>query len=404
MNKLLAPQHKLGKKGLLLLIFFLNMTGPMSVDLYLSGLPQMILDFNTTESILNYTLIGFFVSFAVGMLFIGPVSDKVGRKPVLLTGILVYGLASMLCSFAKTVDALIVFRVLQALGAGGMISVSTAMVKDSFTHEERPRIIALLQMLGVFAPTVAPLIGAQIIAYYSWHVTFNVLAFFALVSFVIALFLTETLAAENRLKENVFRSILSLKQILGYKPFMVFLLAMGGPSIVYMTFLSLSSYIYIDWFKLNGTQYSLFFAVNSLLLLLGPRVYLALRNQLTPSQIIKISFAGILISGFLLLTIGKHSPYLFLIAFAPVTFSNSFLRSFASAILLGQDNMNSGGAASIINFSNTSLGAIGMMLGTIPLGNNIQRLAAVVLIAMVFSVGLWMHFVKKQYALRGLEN
>ncbi|UYW01702.1 Bcr/CflA family efflux MFS transporter [Flavobacterium agricola] len=402
MNELLAPQPKLGKKGLLTLIFFLNMTGPMSIDLYLSGLPQMIVDFNTTESVLNYTLIGFFISFAIGMLFIGPISDKVGRKPILLGGILVYGIASVLCSVAQHVEMLILFRIIQALGAGGMISVSTAMVKDSFSHEERPKIIALLQMLGVFAPTVAPLVGAQIIQFFSWHVTFTVLAFFALIAFIIALFLTETLTPETKLKDSVFRSILSLKHILVHKPFMVFLVSMGGPSVVYMAFLSLSSYIYIDWFQLNGTEYSLFFAVNSLLLLVGPRVYLAVRHQVTPKQIVKIAFGGIVLSSILLFTIGTLSPYLFLIAFAPVTFSNSFLRSFASNVLLGQDNMNSGGAASIINFSNTGLGAMGMMLAALPFGTNIQRLGFVIVIAMALSIYLWYYFNKKGYQLRGV--
>ncbi len=402
MNSLLTPQHKLGKKGLILLIFFLNMTGPMSTDLYLSGFPKMLIDLQTTPTLLNYTLVGFFLSFAIGMLFIGPLSDKIGRKPVLLTGILVYGLSSLFCSFATSIEFLIFFRITQALGAGGMISVSTAMVKDSFSHDERPKIIALLQMLGAFAPTVAPLIGAQIIKYSSWHVTFDFLAILASVSFVISLFVTETLAKEKRLKGSVFLSILSLKDILINKPFMNFLVAMGGPSIIYMAFLSVSSYIYIDWFKLTETQYSLFFAVNSLLLLVGPRVYLALRNKITGKQVILISFISILISGTLILTVGKISPYIFLASFAPVTFGNSFLRSFSSNILLGQDNMNAGGVASIINFSNTGLGAVGMFLGALPWTNFIQGLGSIIFIAMAFSISLWVYFNKNGFKLRGL--
>lgn len=110
----------------------LNMTAPMSTDLYLSGFPTLLKDFNTTFDILNYTLVGFFISFAIGMLFIGPMSDKIGRKPILLSGILVYGISSLLCSLAPSVEWLIAFRITQAIGAGGMVSVSTAMVKDNF--------------------------------------------------------------------------------------------------------------------------------------------------------------------------------------------------------------------------------------------------------------------------------
>lgn len=401
-NDLVTPQNKLGKKGLILLLFFLNMTGPMSTDLYLSGFPNILIDFNTTAGILNYTLVGFFVSFAVGMLFIGPMSDKVGRKPVLITGIITYGLASYFCSLAANIEMLITLRILQALGAGGMIAVSTAMVKDSFSHEERPKIIATLQMLGAFAPTVAPLIGAQIINYFSWRVTFEVLAFLAFGSLIISLFLDETLQREKRLQGNILQSVFSLKDILINKPFMIFLLSMGGSSLIYMSFLSISSYIYIEWFELTRTEYSVFFAINSLILIIGPRLFLYARTIITGKQIVQYSFGTMIFSGILLLTIGTTSPYLFLIAFAPITFSSGFLRSFASSVLLGQDNMNAGGVASIINFSNTGLGAIGMMLGTLAWSNYIHGLGYVILIAMTFSLSLWFYFQREKFKLKGV--
>ena len=399
---LLAPQHKLGRKGLISLIFLLNMTGPMSTDLYLSAFPTLLEEFGTTSDKLNLTLVGFFISFAIGMLFFGPFSDKLGRKPILITGLLIYGISSLLCSWANSIEWLILWRVTQAIGAGGMVSVSTAMVKDSFNDEDRPNIIALLQMLGVFAPTVAPLIGAQIIRYFSWHVTFDVLAVISGISLVISLFLTETLPRANRLQGNLFESFLSLKDIIRIKPFMVFLGSMAGTSIIYMSFLSISSYIYIQWFDLTETQYSLFFAANSLVLFVGPRVYLYARQQFLPKQIIRFAFAMIILSGVLILTIGKSSPYLFLLSFFPVTFSNGFLRAFSSNILLGQKNMNAGAAASVINFSNTALGSIGMLLGTLAWGNYVQGLGFITLIAMVFSISLWVLFLKKDYKLNGL--
>ncbi|MBS7332492.1 MAG: MFS transporter [Weeksellaceae bacterium] len=399
---LIKPQHKLGRKGLIFLIFLLNMTGPMSTDLYLSAFPTLLKEFNTTSGMLNYTLVGFFVSFAIGMLFIGPLSDKIGRKPVLLSGIFIYGLSSLFCSFSSSIEMLIFFRITQAIGAGGMISVSTAMVKDSFSDDDRPGIIALLQMLGAFAPTIAPLIGAQIIKHYNWQVTFDVLAISALFSFIVSLFVTETLDKKDRIEGNVFTSVFSLKEILINKPFMTFLLSMYGMSIIYMAFLAISSYIYIEWFNLSETQYSIFFAVNSLILLVGPNVYLMARKRFTPNQIVHFSFITVLFAGLLILTIGKFSPYLFLLAFAPITFSNGFLRSFSSNILLGQSNMNSGGVASVMSFSGTALGAIGMMLGTIGWSNYIQGLGWITFIGITFSITLWIIFLRNGYKLKGM--
>lgn len=401
-KELTAPQKILGKKGLIFLIFLLNMTAPMSTDLYLSGFPTIIKEFQTNSNTLNYTLAGFFVSFAIGMLFIGPLSDKYGRKPILLSGILIYGIASILCANAISVEYLILFRIIQALGAGGMVSVSTAMVKDAFSDEERPNIIALLQMLGAFAPTVAPLIGAQIIKYFSWRETFIVLAGLSLISFIISICATETLKPANRLKGNVLQSIYSLKNILVNKPFMIFLLSMAGSSIIYMCFLATSSYIYIEMFQLTETEYSLFFAMNSLVLIIGPRVYLKARKSYNTKQIIKFTFTVVSITALFIIFVGPISPYLFLLTFFPITFCNGFLRSCATNVLLSQPNMNAGGVSSIINFSNTALGALGMMIGTIGWSNYVVGLGIVCLIAMTYSIGLWLYFNKKGYQLKGI--
>jgi DHA1 family bicyclomycin/chloramphenicol resistance-like MFS transporter len=324
-SSLRSPQKFLGKKGLILLIFLINMTAPMSTDMYLSAFPSMVEAFQTTTVMLNYTLVGFFISFAIGMLTIGPLSDKVGRKPILITGIFVYGLFSHLCSISSTVEQLIFNRIAQALGAGGMVAVSTAMVKDVFSDEERPKIIALLQMLGAFAPTVAPLLGAQIIQYFSWNATFETLTILSCVSLILSIMLSETLAKSQRIQGNVFQTLLSLGQIVKLKPFMVFLLTMTGPTLIYMSFLAVSSYIYIKWFHLSQTHYSIFFAINSLILMVGPQLYLLLRNKLSARQIVRVSFMTILIAGISLLSIGSISSIVFLISFMPVTIGTSFL-------------------------------------------------------------------------------
>lgn len=274
-------QNKLGKTGLVFMIFLINMTAPMSTDMYLSAFPSMLEEFHTDSSMLNFTLVGFFLSFAIGMLLVGPISDKLGRKPLLLSGVLSYGIFSFLCSTAVSVEHLIAFRMLQALGAGGMVAVSTAIVKDAFSNDERPKIIALLQMLGAFAPTVAPIIGAQIVKHFSWRETFDALTLVSVVTLTFVTLFTETLHQNKRLQGNVFQSIWSLKDIIRIPSFMTFLIAMTGPSLIYMAFLATSSYIYIQWFQLTETQYSIFFAINSMILIVGPNVYLRVRQKLS---------------------------------------------------------------------------------------------------------------------------
>ena len=394
-------QNKLKRAGLITLILLLSMTAPLSTDMYLAAFPTILEEFSTTTQMLNYTLAGFFIFFALGMLLMGPLSDKYGRKPVLLGGLGLYVLSSLMCSFSVNIEMLILFRITQALGAGAMVAVSTAIVKDSFNDSERPRIIALIQMLSVFAPTLAPIIGALVIKYINWQMTFVVLALIAVISVIMTLLFEETLNKEKRLKGSILETFTSLGSIIKNKPFMTFLVSTGATASIYMAFIAISSYIYMDWFNLSETEYSLFFAFNSIVLMIGPNVYLRLKDRLTSKQIVLYSFATIMLGGILTLTFGKISPYIFVLTFLPITFSNSFLRAFSANVLLGQREMNAGAAASVISFTNTGIGALGMLLGALPWSNYIFGLGAIAIIAMIFSFTMITIFLKKGYKLHG---
>lgn len=154
-------QKYLGAKGLIVLIAVMNMFVPLSIDLYLPALPTIGTEFAATPLMVNLTLVSFFFFFAVGILLFGPVSDKYGRRKILLLGIVLYTLASGLCAFAGSIYSLIAYRIVQALGAGGMVAVSMAVVKDAFYGTTKNRVLALVQAMAVIAPMVAPVIGAH---------------------------------------------------------------------------------------------------------------------------------------------------------------------------------------------------------------------------------------------------
>ena len=396
-------QPKLKRKGLIGMILLLSMTAPLSTDMYLAAFPKIIKEFQTNEQMLNYTLVGFFLFFAIGMLFMGPLSDKYGRKPILLSGLGIYIVSSLMCALSTGIEMLIIFRILQAIGAGAMVAVSLALVKDSFDDTERPKIIALIQMLSVFAPTLAPIIGAMVIKYLNWQMTFVVLSLIVFGTTIMALLFKESLPKDKRFKGNILENFISLGTIYKNKAFTVFLLATGFTGAIYMAFIAISSYIYMDWFKLSETEYSLFFAFNSIILMIGPNVYLKVKDKLTARQIVLYSFGTIMLGGILTILIGKYSPFIFVLTFLPITFSNSFLKAFSANVLLGQKEMNAGAASSVISFTNTAIGALGMVLGALPWMNYIFGLGCIAVIAMILSFGFIFLFFKQKYKLQGFS-
>lgn len=401
MNTLNQPILKKG--GLIFLMLLLSMTSPLSTDMYLAAFPTLLDELHTNSQMLNYTLVGFFAFYAIGMLLFGPLSDKYGRKPVLLCGIALYSLASLGCAFIDTVEQLIVLRILEALGAGSMVSIATAIIKDSFNANDRAKTIALIQMLSVFAPTLAPVIGAFIIKYATWRTTFFVLCGLSVGSFLLTTLYRETLQKENRLQGNIWQSFIPLGGIFTNNSFMLMILTTGMSSLIYMGFIAVSSYIYVQWFGLSETNYSLFFAINSLVLILGPFVFVRVRNLISGIKLLYIGLTVITVSGILISTIGVTSPLLFLLCFMPITFSNSFLRTFATNVLLGQPNMSAGASASVINFSYTALGSVGMIVGALAWDNFVIGLGTIAICAGITGLTLWFMYNKLKLSLEGLS-
>lgn len=148
------------------------------MDLYLPALPQMAETFATSHGMVNLTIGAYMVAFALGMFFWGPLSERTGRKPILFADLTLYISASLLCAAASSVDALIVFRILQGLGGGGVTVVGTAIIKDLYDGRERETAMATVMSLVIIAPLVAPVLGAFLLKMASWHAMFMALALF----------------------------------------------------------------------------------------------------------------------------------------------------------------------------------------------------------------------------------
>lgn len=149
-------------------------TGPLALNIFVPSMPGLVRVFDTDYATIQLTLTLYLVGVAVAQLAYGPLSDRFGRRPALLTGLAIYAVSSLLCAFAWSVEALIVGRVLQAVGGcAGMVLVR-AIVRDVFERDRAASVIALVTMAMAVAPAMAPALGGFLEASFGWHSTFLV--------------------------------------------------------------------------------------------------------------------------------------------------------------------------------------------------------------------------------------
>jgi len=380
-------QKYLGNKGLILLIAFLGTFIPMSTDLYLPALPGMTENLHTTVNLMNLTLIMFFVFYSAAMLFWGPMSDKYGRKSVLIAGLALYVIASFLGSQSATVYQLIASRILQGIGGGAVTAVETAIVKDVYAGRKRETVLALVQTMVVIAPVIAPMLGAFLLSFVSWRGAFYLMTIFGLLGIVGALLFQETLS--TRLSGNIRQTVSRLSVVLKNPGFSSLLLTFSLANMGMLGYIGVSSYIYVDGFGLSEQTYSYFFAANALVTMLGPLAYIHLSKRVKRKPIVTACLAMIVVGGLLICTVGQMNPWLFAIAVVPASIAGSMLRPPSVNLMLEQQETDTGSASSLIGSVSLLMGSMGMMIVSLGWANRIVALGTLNVLVGVTSSLLW---------------
>ena len=388
------PQRRLGQAGLVAFIIIANTIIPFSIDMYTPAVPSLPGYFNTSEQMVNFTLMGFFLFLTISSLLFGPVSDRFGRKPVLVGSLVTYTAGGILCALSTSVVALIGARLIQALGAGALMAVSMALIKDCFVEDRREQMISIVQVLSVVGPVIAPLVGGILLQFFDWHASFIALALFGAVCLVFAVLFEESLDASERSTGGMLSTLGGLAKVGRNRAFMVLLLTVALFNVAFSAYLAVASYIYVDFFGTTPQQYTYFFAVTAAFTALGPFIWMKARAHVTPRLFTHAMIGLAFVSAFALLFIGTSSVFAFcgsLILFATI---QSALRPYTTNILLSQQRGDTGSASSLIGFMISMFGVVGMTVIVGPWPNYIFGIGAVMMICAALSCGLWIYLLR----------
>ena len=250
------------RRLLILLLTALVAIGPVSTDMYLPALPDISDALGVTPAGAQATLSMFLLSFAFAQLVIGPLSDRFGRRPILVGGLVVYVVASMLAALSVSIEGLVAARFVQAAGAcaGGVLA--RTIVRDLFDRNEAAHTLATLGLIMATAPVVAPLLGGYVVVWAGWAGVFWVMAGAGALLFLAAFrLLPETNAFKNPLALQIGPMIANYRTLLRSGPYMGYLLVNAFVFGGMFAYISGASFILIDGYGIATDRFGYYFAI-----------------------------------------------------------------------------------------------------------------------------------------------
>ncbi|MEY5002264.1 MAG: hypothetical protein RL678_73 [Pseudomonadota bacterium] len=243
----ISPLPQFAQAPLLLLITALMMMQPLSTDLYLASLPSLVSGFGVPVATVQLTLSLFVIGFGSAQLIIGPLSDRFGRRPVLLAGLSIYVAASALCGFAQSIELLIMARFLQALGCCAAVMIARAIVRDAYAPEDSARLLARASTWISLAPIIGPILGAYLQVAFGWRAAFVALGIFSACVMAACVYaLPETNQHKNPKATQINGIIENYRLVLGAREFWLNVMPGALSYCGIFIFISGSSFVLIE--------------------------------------------------------------------------------------------------------------------------------------------------------------
>ena len=358
-----AAESTASRPGLRLTLILgaLSAFGPLSMDMYLPGLPSLTRDLGASASTGQLTLTGCMLGLAGGQLLAGPLSDSLGRRRPLLAGLVGYIGASLACAAAPSIGILIALRFIQGSLGGAGVVIARAVVRDLFRGTAAARVFALLMLVTGVAPVFAPLVGGQLLAITSWRGIFIVLAAIGVPLLVgTVVWLPETLPPERRHGGGLGTTLHTFRRLLSDRSFMPPAVAFSLAFAAMFAYIAGASFVLEDVFGVSPQVFSVVFAVNSVGLIAASQIGGRIVGRVGAPALLRVGVFGVAAGsiGVLVVTIAHAGLAPLLIGLFVILSSNGIVFPNGTAAALGDQEGALGSASALLGMGQFGIGAL----------------------------------------------
>lgn len=372
---------------LLVVLAALAAVAPVATDLYLPGFPQLGADLGIGASEVQLTLTTFLVGMAVGQLFMGPVSDRFGRRKPLLLSATACLIAGVVCALAPNLLILGAARLVQGLAGAGGVVIGRAVITDLETGRAAARAFTLMITVGGVAPVLAPLAGGLLSGPLGWRgLLWVVAALSALMLVGVVLVLPESHPSGSRTRPGspASRAMATVLRTPGYRaPVAVFALSFA----VMMAYISASSFVYQNVVGVTAVGYGVLFGLNAIGLVgcgwVASRLIDRVEPRVMVRRFITVQFAAAIALVVVVLT-GAPTALIAVLVFVAVT-ANGGVMGNCAAMAMARVRAHAGTGSAILGFSQFALGALVSPL--VGLGGADSAVATALVMATASSLG-----------------
>jgi DHA1 family bicyclomycin/chloramphenicol resistance-like MFS transporter len=382
-----------GSFALTLLLAMLAGLGPLSVDMYLASLPSISRLLDAPTSQVQLTISAYLVGFACAQIFYGPLSDRHGRRPVLMAALGIYLLATVACAFSFSIETLIAARFVQAIGGSGASVLARTIVRDMYEGTRVGRELARMAAIMALAPLVAPLIGGVLQTVFGWRSNFVVLFCFDAAALTMVWFLLpETLRQRAPEPVSIASTVRSYRRFLADRNFVIHLGIAACCLCGLFAWISTAAFVLQDIYGLSALAFGVSFAIGSSGYMVGTSIAARFVMRWGSRKTMGFGAAAMALSGLamaLLLSLTPLGAWGVIAAIGLYTIGMGLTLAQAQAGALLPYPDRAGAASSLLGFVTQTLSAmVGAVLGH-TLGLSAWPLAVAIVLTGGLSLLLW---------------